>query len=186
MNAVDRYGETPFLVALRKGHPETAELLLGKEGVNVNAQDSIGDTALIHAINKKYFSLAEKIIGMERADVNRTNRYGDTAVYLASKRGYLNIVKALSRRGDTDLNVQRGLTKMTPLMAALEREHVKVADHLLEKGVDVTVKDFLGFNAHYYAVRAQGRYSPLAEWIDVLEREVYHSGCQKGLTRLSL
>jgi ankyrin repeat protein len=49
INATDRYGWTPLLLATEKGHYGTVEVLLQASNLNVNAKAPSGETPLILA-----------------------------------------------------------------------------------------------------------------------------------------
>ena len=49
VNAADQYGDTPLMIASRKGYSEIVEILLGNENIDVNAHDIVRKTALLKA-----------------------------------------------------------------------------------------------------------------------------------------
>ncbi|MDF2939858.1 MAG: hypothetical protein K0R66_500 [Gammaproteobacteria bacterium] len=61
-NLVDSEGETPLMVAARKGYIESLDLLLSSKKTLLNSRDKKGQTALIHALNRGNFQAAAKLL----------------------------------------------------------------------------------------------------------------------------
>ena len=91
----------------------------------------------------------EKVKSIINSGVDINKKYEDrknvTALIVASNNGNLDIVK------DLNINIPKGKTQDNDgwgaLMWALDNEHFKVAEYLLEKGADINAKNINGATA---------------------------------------
>ena len=86
-------GETPFLVACRKGHMNIALILLKKYDklkIDFNVKDNDSRTAFHLACLNGHLEIAEMIMKKSselEIDLNSKNKYGNTAFHLACQYG---------------------------------------------------------------------------------------------------
>ena len=98
IDAHDRKGYTPLILASYHGHCDATELLLD-EGVPIDQPDTVrGNTALMGVAFKGYAAIANLLID-RGADINRTNHAGQTALMMASLFGHHAIVDRLLAAG---------------------------------------------------------------------------------------
>lgn len=104
INAVDKDGETPLMVAIQSKYAlEYASILIENNKCDVNAQDKNGETALhkfvIIAENTDYYcQLAEKLLQRKDLDCNITNIKGQTALDWAKEDNLNKIAKIFIAR----------------------------------------------------------------------------------------
>jgi hypothetical protein len=97
LNAKDREGRTPLIVAASMGEPAIAEALIAK-GADVKAKDSYDRTALHAAILLGQKDLATLLIE-KGVDVNATDKTGQTPLTLAMQRNQPEIADLLRKKG---------------------------------------------------------------------------------------
>lgn len=108
VNAVNRMGMTPLVVAAMNDRTAVCEFLVEK-GADVNAKDGRGQTALYFAVDRNNMQLVELLV-KKGADVNATTGRGENAFSLAKTKrnadGNTEIVDFLAKNGATDPVVQ--------------------------------------------------------------------------------
>lgn len=97
VNARDKDGSTPLMIASERGDAEMAGVLL-KNGADPNAGDIDGYTALMFASYSGNLEIA-KLLVAGGADVNARDKDGWTAVMFASVEEKADIVDFLRKRG---------------------------------------------------------------------------------------
>jgi len=81
----DSRGESPLTIAIKAGHPDISQYLLGLEGINVNARRMNFDTALIAAVRAGEKALVERLLAVPGIEVNSRGSENMTALALAKK-----------------------------------------------------------------------------------------------------
>ena len=168
INETNKHGKTALMLAAGNGRPEATQLLLDLNA-NIDAQEIDGMTALMMAASDGKTETV-KLLVENGADVNITNYYGATAMtnaaffnhpgavqeILNSKQkvgiktnenallitaglGLENIMQMLLDYG-VDVNA-RGKKDRTPLMAAIEFDHIGTVKLLLKNNADARAKD---------------------------------------------
>ncbi len=97
LNAKDREGRTPLIVAASMGEQAIAEALIAK-GADVKAKDTYDRTALHAAIQLGQKDLATLLID-KGVDVNGTDKTGQTPLTLAMQRNQTEIADLLRKKG---------------------------------------------------------------------------------------
>ncbi|KAH8122467.1 ankyrin repeat-containing domain protein, partial [Trichoderma asperelloides] len=157
VNVKDIYHQTPLLYAAKNGHEGITEMLLGKEGIDLNAKDPANG-------NKAILQL---IINQTGVDINAKNSFSQAPLLWAARNGNEAIVKLLLTIPGVDVDTRdkedltplwwavkkvyeevnsRNKNGQTPLLYAAKKGYKKMVEILLEKiGVDVNAVDQNGF-----------------------------------------
>ena len=122
VNAEDDSG-TLLTAAIENGHHECVEFL-NKSGACVNQQDLFRETPIFYA----------------------AYRNGTTSKSAAAKGNEQKVKKLLTTGADVNAEDDSG----TPLTAAVENEHHKLVEFLLNEGADVYQPDFLDETPIFY------------------------------------
>lgn len=117
LNAVDKYGNTPLIIAAREGHTDIVKLFLANPHVDVNAINDNGDTALIVAALMAWAHIANILLEHKDTDVNIRNKHGDTALHTAITIEDPEFIDRLLRHYKTNVNL-KNLDGQTALHAA--------------------------------------------------------------------
>ena len=142
VNAKDKRGKTPLIVATLAGHIDIVELLLDK-GADANAK-YIGGTALMDATVSERDEIVALLLE-KGADTEAENKYGVTPLSAAAKNGYRRIARLLL---DNDANIEaRDKNGNTPLMFAARNEQLLVLELLLSRGANVEARNRDGASA---------------------------------------
>ena len=129
VNAWDKYGSTPLLLAALYGHKEIVKLLIAK-GADVNAKAGNGWTPLHKAALKGHKEIAELLLA-SGADVNAKDKTrGGTPLHYAAIRGHKEIAELLITKG-ADVNAKDDDGE-PPLDWAMQ--HPEIADLLRKHG----------------------------------------------------
>ena len=130
INTRNNEGQTPLILACRKGHFEIVSKLLGSQKTDVDAVDIHGFTALLHAATTKDVTAVRLLLERGVRDINHKNHMECTALVLASQKGFHEVVKELLAQDDIDVNTEDA-DGDAPLIYASEEGHQKVVDLLL-------------------------------------------------------
>ncbi|MEJ2702644.1 MAG: ankyrin repeat domain-containing protein, partial [Sedimentisphaerales bacterium] len=177
INTKDDNGRTALHHALFYGNKDLAELLITK-GANVSAGDSYGCTPLHFAALRGMGETVEALLA-RGADANAKANSGATPLHYAARYGREKVVEILLAKG-ADINAKTEAGD-TPASAALQAHHQRIFDlltlkggempqtnslcnvagtgnlaeakSLIDKGVDVNAKDWLGWAPLHYAAR---------------------------------
>jgi ankyrin repeat protein len=105
VNRTDEFGETLLHEAVRRGHLETARVII-EMGAEVNAKTKFGLTPLHIAADEGRLEIIDNLIAIG-ADVNSLDRNEKTPFMLAAEKNHLESVKLLlSNRATVDLTNQ--------------------------------------------------------------------------------
>jgi ankyrin repeat protein len=96
------------LFASQSGHVEVVQLLLARQGVEVNHSDSEGGTALFLASQNGHVEVVWLLLARQGVEVNQTAQSGSMALMFASQNGHVEEVRLLLARQDVEAN--RSLT----------------------------------------------------------------------------
>ena len=122
VNFTNIYGETPFLLALKKGYAAVAERLFKvTDEKNLDIEDVSGKTPLYHASRNGLTSIVVLLLQSEKVNINANNwQMKRTSLHTAVKNGHTEIVKMLLQAG-ADVNIADYYR--TPLHTALKIGH---------------------------------------------------------------
>ncbi len=148
VNQTNHRGFTPLMLAASEDHPEIAQVLINA-GANVNFINDNGWTAMIEAADEG--SLATAMVLFEAgADVNlKGARHTRSAAAMAASEGHAHVLEYLMEQG-ANWSETEGST--SPIHLAAEEGQYDVLMMLLDRGVDVNIKDEHGRTALFYAV----------------------------------
>jgi ankyrin repeat protein len=97
VEARDKRGFSPLILAAYHGHTETVRTLLAA-GADACAGDNRGNTALMGAAFKGYADIVG-LLNQQKCAVDQTNRFGQTALMFASLFGRTEVVEELRKQG---------------------------------------------------------------------------------------
>ncbi len=135
VNQVNKYGQTPFYIACRKGLNDIGALLIEKT-LDLNPRTSSEFSLLMQAVLFHNNFLVLKLLETGKVNVDYVERNGRSALYLAGREG-LNDLAVLFIKNLTDLNGPSE-SIYTPLMQAVSSHNIFLVQKLLETGkVDI-------------------------------------------------
>ena len=155
VNAANKYGDTPLLMAAtRKGDIDVVKLLLekGAEVDHTNERDG-GYTALLYAIARGNLDIVELLIE-KGAKVNQANRIGYTPLLYASEQENSD-VEVVRHLIENNANVNHADDEgSTPLLIAVKNGRpFGIVELLIEKGANVNHADDEGSTPLLIAVK---------------------------------
>ena len=126
-----------------------------RRGDDINEKDREGNTPLMVAIEHNYRrkSIVKNMLEQPDIDINWQNKDGCCALDIACKKGYTDIIENLLQYNSIEVNLQNNLCR-TPLIDLLNSDKFSteaLAKLLEHPDIDVTVKDYNGRDAFYYA-----------------------------------
>ncbi|KAK6169536.1 hypothetical protein SNE40_020574 [Patella caerulea] len=143
VNATDKDGKTPFMVAAGHGSKDVVEKLL-TAGCNINLKDHGGKTALMFAVDNPDETILSLLL-QNGADYNICDNNGQTALMAATESCNKSILECLLNAG-ADVNQSNNHGK-TALMAAARTCDRSILECLLNAGADVNKTDTDGRSA---------------------------------------
>jgi ankyrin repeat protein len=144
-------GETPLMVAAKRGNVETVKALLAG-GANPNAQESsAGQTALMWALSSRQAAAVDELV-KHGADVQLASKTGFTPLMFAAQQGDVDSGRILIRAG-AKANDAQPKSGLTPLLIASAMGNAKAVDLLLDNGADPNAVDTNGYAPLHKVVR---------------------------------
>ena len=137
VDLLDSYGSTALVLAAENGHDLVVELLLQK-GAEVDKANNREETALYWAARNGYERTVDLLLSWG-ASVLAKDREGWTALDWAAVGSNGDVVKVLLKNG-----VSSSEGRKRALLLAAEEGHELTVQVLLDRGVDVNAKDYLG------------------------------------------
>ncbi len=137
VNAADRWGDTPLLIASYRGYIEIVKLLLtAGADANVNPGRKIHCFTALMAASENGHTEIVKLLLTAGADVNAADKTeGVSPLLMTSLYGYTEIVKLLLTAG-ADVNIMISVNGIdhTPLSLSKEMSHTRIVKLLIEYG----------------------------------------------------
>ena len=129
VNEKDRFQRAPLHYAAAEGYKEIAELLIAKSA-DINVKNKTTGTPLHYAVGEGQKEIAELLVA-KGADVNAKGAGELTPLHFASMMRHKEIAEFLIEKG-ADVNAKTDFG--TPLDAAIEENHIEIADLLRKHG----------------------------------------------------
>jgi ankyrin repeat protein len=140
IDAANKFGNTPFLLACATKQLDTALKLLSK-GVTIDAANTIGDTPLSEACFSGLYEIVSRLITEEKIDVNQVNKNNETPLLCALNGGNTDIAKLLLSLPVCKVETI-SLLNVTPLIVAVTKGLNEIVDLLMTRS-DVTFENSL-------------------------------------------
>ncbi|KAI9155084.1 Ankyrin-1 [Paramyrothecium foliicola] len=132
LNALNRDGNTPLLVAARANNVTMVTYLLERQDVDVNARDHYGDTTLLIATWRGNNAMVTGLLARQDVDINAANADGDTALIIAASLRSEPVFEEIFRHPGIDRN-RRNKAGHTILSGALKIGDQKRAELILRE-----------------------------------------------------
>ncbi|KAL7268016.1 hypothetical protein RUND412_009377 [Rhizina undulata] len=126
-------GQTPVHWAAHFGNEEMVQLLLEKEGIDINPKNRCGSTPLFAAARRGHESVVRLLLKKEGIDINPKDEDGETPLFAAASGGHESVVGLLLEKEGIDINPKDYLGR-TPLQIARPNRYGAVAQ-LLENRI---------------------------------------------------
>lgn len=133
INIRDKKGCNILIRALLCGHLDIVKYCIDVLKFNKNCRSNNGYTPLIHASYHGHVNIVEYLISID-VDINKKDNWDYTAFMHACQRGHKEIVEILFA------NIQVEISQQSLILAAQEG-HIKIVEYLIEKDLDINVKD---------------------------------------------
>ena len=104
LNAQDKSGETPLIIAIVNGCEEVVRILLAQPSLDVNIAGEDGHTALMLACHYGQKTILSMLLSHEHIQVNKGTCNNDTPLMVACSESYTGVVRLLLNREDLDVN----------------------------------------------------------------------------------
>jgi tankyrase len=139
IHIADKDGNSPLMIALKKGHTVIAKILLDG-GADVNKRDALGLTPLLISCGNTtqgYKTIAETLI-KKSALVNVHDKLGFTPLLLTLSGGNIEIAKLLIENGaDVSVRTNRGESALFLASESKSADREEVVNLLIGKGADL-------------------------------------------------
>lgn len=129
-NIVNMQGHSPFILAIREGNLEAANLIAKSPKFNVNHENSFGETPLMYAAISGNMELAHYLIKRGA----KVNKFGWTPLHYAASTGKSDMAQLLLSKGAIpNAPAPNGAS---PLIMAVKASNIQTVKVLLEAGAD--------------------------------------------------
>ncbi|CAL4123137.1 unnamed protein product [Meganyctiphanes norvegica] len=136
VDAPDRDGTTPLILAAANGHVEVMQELL-EQGADPNATRNTGTGALFFAAQCGFLDVVMLLLD-NGAQINKASKDGGTAMIVAAQCGHDHIVAEMLRRG-ADVNMAMR-DRATAIFVAAQNGHDHVVKRLIDHGSTTTMR----------------------------------------------
>ncbi|GAW23654.1 hypothetical protein ANO14919_132280 [Xylariales sp. No.14919] len=136
INALNREGESPLMLAARRGCIDSTKALLGNKAIDFSIQDArFGRTALSWAASEGKTDVFE-LLAKHDSDINSMDYDGRTPLILAVRSGGLELVKTLITYGP-NLEIRDGIYEQSAISYAAEEGWTEIVALLIDAGCDI-------------------------------------------------
>ena len=121
-NSLDKYGQTPILLAAEEGHEGVVTLLLGRKDVKSDKPNNDGQTPLYRAASNGHEGVVKILLELNDVSPNKPANHGRTPLLGAAIGGHEGVVKLLLERDDVTPDKPDN-DGQTPLGWAIQHGH---------------------------------------------------------------
>lgn len=126
----DIYGNTPYHIAVLKGHLSILSIIENEATISIDAQEyRCGNTALHLAIERENWDAVRRLVALG-ANLNLRNKKGDTPLHIAVRNKSMKFILFLLQQ-DLNKNIAND-EGMTPLSLAIREDQAPIAKVLIE------------------------------------------------------
>jgi ankyrin repeat protein len=132
INYYDREEHHPTILdfAVSNNALETVALLLRQDNIDINKLSLPDENVpLLTAIYLGHEAIVDRLLEEKKTEVNIAGKQSITPLIAAVQHGAINIVKLLLRR--SDININKKLAGVTPLLIAIRLQHTDIARDLI-------------------------------------------------------
>ena len=148
INRPDLIGRTPLMYACRRGHYETAKLLLELHA-DPDIECDQGSSAIVEAAMGNHVEIVKVLLATKLVNVNQAypKYISRTVLMLAALHGKEELISCLLQQDDVDVNL-KDRTGYSALCLAVTTKNLAIVDLLLhQKGIDVNSSNRNGATA---------------------------------------
>ena len=122
MNALDRNGLTPIMLASKYHHLEVVKVLLTKEDIDLITRDREENTVMHHACAGGNKKIIELLMAQNNGpDLDARNSDHDTPLVAAARNYQVDVVRMILSEMVPSSNVEKSLTKFAKMSEKLDK-----------------------------------------------------------------
>lgn len=140
VNCTDNDGVTPLMVLAQKGKTDAALKLIKHPDIDISIADNNNRKAIDYATANGLRELVQALSAEETAN---TDSYGNTTLHHACWNGQSEVVKVLLKKDPDSVNKLNDEGE-SPLLLAVRRSNLTIAEILLAAGADADIADSHG------------------------------------------
>jgi ankyrin repeat protein len=148
-NARDDKGNTILHMAAAHGDEAMLKMILSTGIIELNSKNTSSQTPLHVAAQQEHRLIVNTLLA---ADPNLKNIFGKTRLSVAVRKGDESIVNALLSTEKIDPNL-KDESGETPLLIAIQEEHLMITKLLVERGADLEASDRDGYTPLMWAAK---------------------------------
>ena len=141
IDCVDDDGQTPLFVSCRRGHLETATLLLDRGSTAIDKKERYGRTPLFASCRSGRLETATLLLDRGSTAIDEKDDNGQTPLFISCRFGHLETATLLLDRGSTAIDEKDGVGR-TPLSISCRWGQLRTATLLLDRGSTALVKTY--------------------------------------------
>ena len=149
INLRERYGDTPLMLAARRGYTEAVRILLDQEDCEVNTKSHEKDTALHYAADNGHAECLRLLLD-HSPDMDASTLWGYTPLMFAAMAGQADCTQLLLEAGADFVVLERGMK--SALHYCVDRNLTVALRYCLSLGANPDVRDSDGNTPLHHAV----------------------------------